>query len=153
MLICIRTMADNAFEWARRNGKLFKSEIHGAEEADIPLEWTWETSNESGQKTGFSSSFSMDVPSHTSGILPRFLSVSMSPSPSLGCSPAHSPVSRYVFFSVDSAEPRTRTVFCWTRPTRTWESSRWKRARTRPPIPLLSLGLRLRPSERKPPEL
>ncbi|CAE7450056.1 unnamed protein product [Symbiodinium sp. CCMP2592] len=63
-LVQKRTMADNAFEWARRNGRLFKSEIHGAEEADIPLEWSWENSNESGQKTGFTSSFSMDVPSH-----------------------------------------------------------------------------------------
>ncbi|CAE7241068.1 unnamed protein product [Symbiodinium necroappetens] len=61
-LIAKRTMADNAFEWARRNGKLFTSEIHGAEEADIPLDWTWTTSKESGQKTKFASSFSMDDP-------------------------------------------------------------------------------------------
>ncbi|CAE7220824.1 unnamed protein product, partial [Symbiodinium sp. KB8] len=42
--------------------KLFTSEIHGAEEADIPLDWTWTTSKESGQKTKFASSFSMDDP-------------------------------------------------------------------------------------------
>ncbi|CAE7578528.1 unnamed protein product, partial [Symbiodinium sp. CCMP2456] len=62
-LIEVRTMADNAFDWARRNGRLYKSEIHGEEEADIPLEWTWQTSKESGQKTGFASAFSMDDPS------------------------------------------------------------------------------------------
>ena len=48
-----------------------------------------------------------------------FLVSSLSLCPPLRLSvahPAHSPVSRYVFFSVDSAEPRTRTVFCWTRP-------------------------------------
>ena len=68
-----RTMADNAFEWARRNGRLYKSEIHGEEEADIPLEWTWSASSESGQRNGFSSSFSMEVPSRISGTLVAYL--------------------------------------------------------------------------------
>ena len=61
------------------NGKLFTSEIHGAEEADIPLDWTWTTSKESGQKTKFASSFSMDEPRHLCGSL----SLSLSPSLSL----------------------------------------------------------------------
>ncbi|CAE7327555.1 unnamed protein product [Symbiodinium sp. KB8] len=65
------SMADNAFDWARRNGRLYKSEIHGEEEADIPLEWTWKTSSESGQKIGFASSFSMDATSRISGTDPN----------------------------------------------------------------------------------
>ena len=61
-LLPIRTMADNAFEWARQRGLVTKSEVHGAETADIPLDMSWSKSNESGSKIGFQSGFSMDVP-------------------------------------------------------------------------------------------
>ena len=64
--------------------KLFTSEIHGAEEADIPLDWTWTTSKESGQKTKFASSFSMDEPRHLCGSL----SLSLPLSPSLSYFPS-----------------------------------------------------------------
>ena len=72
-----RTMADNAFDWARRNGRLYKSEIHGEEEADIPLDMNWSKIKESGSKVGFTSGFTMDVPSHTIGV-ECFLCPSMS---------------------------------------------------------------------------
>ncbi|CAE7803502.1 unnamed protein product [Symbiodinium sp. CCMP2592] len=56
------TMADNAFDWARRHGRVYKSEIHGEEEADIPLEMLWSKTKETGNKTSFNSAFSMEDP-------------------------------------------------------------------------------------------
>ena len=131
--VCARTMADNAFEWARRNGRLFKSEIHGEEEADIPLEWTWTTSNESGQKTAFASAFSMDVPSRI--LVDHCLLISCA-------------------FSVPRTLLRIRTVPSSTGPTRTWaKACKPVRARRRvTPWPQHKLGLLLRFLESKPPE-
>ena len=58
-------MADNAFEWARQHNRLYKSEIHGEEEADIPLDMNWSKTKETGNKVGFTSGFTMDVPRQT----------------------------------------------------------------------------------------
>ena len=57
-----RQMADNAFEWAKPRGLWRKSEIHGAEEADIPLDFEWTHTNESGNRVSFNSKFTMDAP-------------------------------------------------------------------------------------------
>ncbi|CAE7662304.1 OGG1 [Symbiodinium pilosum] len=57
-----RSMADHAFEWARPLGLVRVSKIHGAEEADIPLDFEWSKTRESGSRIGFSSSFSMAEP-------------------------------------------------------------------------------------------
>ncbi|CAE7341235.1 unnamed protein product [Symbiodinium pilosum] len=55
-----RSMADHAFEWARPQGLVRTSKVHGAEEADIPLDFEWTKTHETGSRIGFSSSFSMD---------------------------------------------------------------------------------------------
>ena len=58
-----RQMADNAFEWARARGLVWKNEIHGTEEADIPLDMRWSKTNESGSRVQFEGGFTLDVPS------------------------------------------------------------------------------------------
>ena len=58
----LRTMCDNAFDWARGRGLVYRNPIHGAEEADIPYKTFWKNKNESGSRAGFESGFSLDVP-------------------------------------------------------------------------------------------
>ena len=49
----LRTMADNAFIWAAQHGLLRKNEVHGEEEADIPLDMRWAKTQESGNRMEF----------------------------------------------------------------------------------------------------
>ena len=55
-------MADNAFEWARARGRLRVNEVHGVEEADVPLDETWSNETERGRRIEFSGAAEMEVP-------------------------------------------------------------------------------------------
>ena len=57
-----RTMADNAFEWAKPLGRWRVNAIHKVEEADIPYDDSWCVSHESGTRVEFSGSAAMDDP-------------------------------------------------------------------------------------------
>ena len=96
---------------------MFKSEIHGEEEADIPLDWTWSNNSESGQQIGFKSGFTMDVPSPASGSLDYFLPISLSSFP-VATALTHSPslslsvsLSLSLFLSLSLHELNIRKLF------------------------------------------
>ena len=69
----LRTMADNAFEWAKSLGRWRMNAIHKTEEADIPYDEMWSVSHSSGTRVDFESNTSMEeaylnsypVPIHT----------------------------------------------------------------------------------------
>ena len=54
-------MADKSFEWAKARGLHRISEVHGAEEADIPLDMSWTKTATSGARVGFTSTFTMEA--------------------------------------------------------------------------------------------
>ena len=56
-----RTMADNAFLWAKARGLHRISEITGAEEADIPYDDSWVNSQTTGQRIEFENGAQVEV--------------------------------------------------------------------------------------------
>ena len=57
----IRAMADNAFEWAKVQGRLRTNPIHKAEEADIPFDFEWTNTKESGTRTEWQGSMEVEA--------------------------------------------------------------------------------------------
>ena len=53
-------MADNAFIWAAQRGLKRKNEVHGEEEADIPLDMRWAKTNETGSRVEFQGEAEVD---------------------------------------------------------------------------------------------
>ena len=58
----LRTMADNAFEWAKSRGRLRLNAIHQTEEADIPYDDVWKVTHASGTRVEFESNAVLDEP-------------------------------------------------------------------------------------------
>ncbi|CAE7345303.1 OGG1, partial [Symbiodinium pilosum] len=56
-----KTMADKSFEWAKARGLHRISEITGAEEADIPFDFSWSNTNTTGQRIEFENGAEMEV--------------------------------------------------------------------------------------------
>ena len=60
-MTALRSMIDNAFDWARKRNKVIVNPIHGAEEIDIPLDRFWKHVDVHGSKLAFESNFVMEV--------------------------------------------------------------------------------------------
>ena len=56
----LRTMIDNAFQWAERNGHIRKNGVHGEQEARLVLTEDFSVQNKEGQDTTQSMSFDMN---------------------------------------------------------------------------------------------
>ena len=53
-------MADNAFIWAAKRGLKRWNEVHGEEEADIPLDMRWAKTNETGSRVDYEGGAELD---------------------------------------------------------------------------------------------